>query len=209
MELVLASLAAYLLGGVPFAWLLVRLFRGVDVRTIGSGNVGATNAARAFGPRARGPVFVLVYLLDLGKGLLPALWGCEWLEATDPGLASTVLGAASVLGHCTSPFLGFRGGKGVATNCGVVLILDPRALFAGLGVFLVVWLVTRRVYLGSLALGMGILVATVFRDTATAFTARLPSTLYCAAMALLLFWTHRSNIQKALAARRAAGAGAP
>ena len=109
MSFPLACLLAYLLGGVPFALLLVRWFAGVDVRTLGSGNVGATNASRAFGPKARLPIFALIYVLDGAKGFVPAFFGPELVDG--PGNAAVWLGACAVLGHCASPILGFRGGR--------------------------------------------------------------------------------------------------
>ena len=194
MSFLLGCLFAYLLGGVPFSLLLVRLLAGVDLRTIGSGNVGATNASRAFEKPWRLPVFLAVYLLDTAKGFVPAWWFAAWFGG--PGAAPVVYGACAIVGHCASPYLRFRGGKGVATATGVMLALDPFALLCGLAAFFAVLGLTRQVFLGSLALGVALAAAIVLRDPATAFGARLPVTVFGLAVMLLLFFTHRGNLRK-------------
>jgi len=194
----LCALAAFCLGAVPFAWLIVRICKGVDVRTLGSGNVGATNASRAFeGKAARLGAFVLVYVFDAGKGALAASLG-----GTDDLLPGVLCAAAGILGHCFTPFLGGKGGKGVATATGALLVLDWRVTMIGLGVFLVVRLVTGRVFFGSLALGLGLAVSSVLLDAPQALAGRLPLTVLTAVIATFLFWTHRSNLQQFLAARQ-------
>lgn len=205
MALALACLCAWLLGGVPFGLVLVRAFVGVDIRTIGSGNVGATNASRAFGARLRGPIFFLIYVLDFAKGFVPALWFAGWFGAGDGLLPAVLIGAAAVAGHCFSPYLGFKGGKGVATTTGVFAAIEPVALAVALATFVVVWAATRRVFFGSLALGLGLAGAVVLRDPTTAFGERLPATVLALAVAAFLFWTHRSNLAK-FRAERAGGA---
>lgn len=133
----------YLVGSVPFAWLLARRVRGIDIRLTGSGNVGAANAYRATGPG----VAALVVALDLAKG------ACAVLVANRAGQVIGVQaasGVAAVLGHVFPVWLGFRGGKGVATACGVFAVLAPLATgLAGLVFVLTVWW-TRYVSLGSL-----------------------------------------------------------
>lgn len=128
MELVLYYLGAGLLGSVPFALLLGRL-KGLDLRTMGSGNPGATNLARGAGFHWG----VAAFVLDAGKGYVPILLG-PWLIGDAPW---HVLGGGviAVAGHCFSPFLGFRGGKGVATAAGVLAGLEP-LLF---GILLATW----------------------------------------------------------------------
>jgi glycerol-3-phosphate acyltransferase PlsY len=201
MMLILGLFTAYLLGSVPFALILVRLVAGVDVREIGSGNVGATNAARAFGKRGRIPMFALIYVLDCAKGLLPTLLGPSLFGFTgSPELSYQVLfGAAAILGHCTSPFLGFRGGKGVATTTGVIAYLAPYVLVVAFAMFFAVLGLTRQVFLGSLALGMTLAVGVIVEDPSQAFATRWPLTVFSLVVALFLFYTHRSNIQKMMA----------
>jgi glycerol-3-phosphate acyltransferase PlsY len=198
----LACLLAYLLGAIPFALLLVRLAKGIDVRKVGSGNVGATNASRAFQGPARLAVFLLIYALDFAKGFLPALYGPE-LADRPPASAAVWLGACAVVGHCASPFLKLRGGKGVATTTGVVAAIEPLALLVGLAAFAAVLVWTKRVFLGSLALGVAVALAIPLREPATAFGARGAATAFGAAVAALFVYTHRSNLRGLLAQRAA------
>jgi glycerol-3-phosphate acyltransferase PlsY len=205
MALACASLLSFLLGAVPFALLVVFLCKRVDVRTIGSGNVGATNASRAFTTRAgRLAAFLLIYVLDAGKGFLPAAL-CPRLLAA-PLLAAVVCGGAAVLGHVFSPFLRFRGGKGVATATGVLLALDWQAVGLAVLVFFAVRLLTGHVFFGSLALGLALAIAAILLHPGTAFGERLPLTVFCLVLAVLLFWTHRGNLKRHFAARAATDA---
>jgi glycerol-3-phosphate acyltransferase PlsY len=204
MTLWLGCLCAFLLGGVPFALVLVRLCKGIDVRTIGSGNVGATNAMRAFATRRAGlGVFGAIYLLDAAKGFAPALVG-QQLAPAQPLLGGTLLGAAAILGHVFTPFLRWKGGKGVATTTGALLALDWLAAAAAIGVFFVVRALTGKVFFGSLALGVALPLAAILLHLDEAFGARLPVTVLCLLLAGFLFWTHRSNLQHHFAAARGA-----
>ncbi|MBL8728545.1 MAG: glycerol-3-phosphate acyltransferase [Planctomycetes bacterium] len=194
--------AAFVLGAVPFAWLVVRAGKGVDVRSVGSGNVGATNASRAFdGKGARLAAFLGIYLLDAGKGCLAVLL----MQTASAHLAAAVIAAAlAVLGHVFTPFLGWRGGKGVATATGALLALDWQVTLIAIGVFCVVRFATGHVFFGSLALGLALPLAAIALHPGTAFGERLPLTLLCLAIAAFLVWTHRSNLGRHFAARKAA-----
>lgn len=154
----LQLLLAYLLGSIPFAYLAGRALKGLDLRSHGSGNLGATNAFRVLG---KGPGS-LVLLADVAKGvaavvLLPKLGHASRFAAlfsdspVEQAWWPCVLGLAAVLGHSYTVFLGFKGGKGVATSAGVFLGLAPWATLVVLGIFLVVFLATRMVSAGSLA----------------------------------------------------------
>ena len=148
---------AYLLGGIPFGVIVGRM-RGVDVRSVGSGNIGATNVGRVLGKR----YFYLVLLLDALKGGLPTAAASILVHAnTDAGQRTPLLyglwlgtGIAAMLGHIFSPFLGFKGGKGVATGLGLTLGVFPYMTFpalAGLLAFITAFKMTRYVSAGSLA----------------------------------------------------------
>jgi glycerol-3-phosphate acyltransferase PlsY len=193
----LFCLCAFLLGAVPFALLVVRLCKGIDVRSVGSGNVGATNASRAFASRGgRLAAFLAIYLLDAGKGLAP-VWLLPGLQQDlAPLLAGVVFGASAVLGHVFTPFLGFRGGKGVATATGVLLALDWHVTAIALAVFFVVRFASGHVFFGSLALGLALPAAAIGLQPAAAFHERLPLTVLCLLLAAFLCWTHRSNLHK-------------
>ena len=199
-------LCAFFVGAVPFALLVVRLLKGIDVRTVGSGNVGATNASRAFASKGgRIGAFLLIYLLDAAKGFLPALLAPRLVDA-DAQLVAVLAGAAAVLGHVFTPFLGFRGGKGVATATGVLLALDWQVTLIALGVFFVVRWLTGQVFWGSIALGLALPAAAISLQPEVAFGARLPLTVLCLVLAAFLVWTHRSNLKKHFAARAAGAA---
>lgn len=146
MILGLQLLAAYLLGAIPFAYIAGKALRGLDIRQHGSGNVGATNVFRVLGT---GPGAVVLFL-DGAKGWLAAAWLPQLAPQPFPGWAA-LLGLAAVLGHSYTCFLGFKGGKGVATSAGVFLGLAPWATLAVIGVFLLVFLSSRMVSAGSLA----------------------------------------------------------
>ncbi len=146
-----AAVAAYLLGSIPFGYLLVRFFRKEDIRQQGSGNIGATNVMRS-GSKGLGAV---TFLLDVLKGYC-AVWFCS-AYTLHAGMAWDVRGNAIalaalgvVLGHIFTMWLGFKGGKGVATAFGVFIALAPWAALAGLGVFVLVFAASRYVSLGSI-----------------------------------------------------------
>jgi glycerol-3-phosphate acyltransferase PlsY len=139
---VVVLVAGYLLGSIPFAYLLARRHRGIDLRAAGSGNVGAANLLRTTTKK----IGVSAMVLDMGKGIASVLVARQ----IDPGATGpAVAGIAAVLGHIYPVWLGFRGGKGVATTCGVFAVLAPAATaIAGVFFILTVWW-TRYVSLGS------------------------------------------------------------
>jgi glycerol-3-phosphate acyltransferase PlsY len=202
---------AFLVGSLPTAWIVVRALLGIDVRSVGSGNVGATNASRAFtGRRAQLGAFFAIYFVDFAKGLLPVLLlpGAVFAAFSAPtpaagGLVAVSTGVAAVLGHCFCPWLGGRGGKGVATTTGVFAALEPLAFVVSLVAFGLVRKATGQVFWGSLALGLALPATTILRDPATAFTTRLPVSVTALAIAAFLIWTHRSNLRGHFAARSA------
>ena len=122
----LLTVAAYLLGAIPTSYLVARL-RGIDLRQHGSGNLGATNTYRVLGWRAATPVFIV----DILKGWFPTQFFSGWDGADLPELA-LLYGAAAIVGHVFSVYVGFKGGKGVATSAGVLLALAPLAVVVGL-----------------------------------------------------------------------------
>jgi glycerol-3-phosphate acyltransferase PlsY len=154
----LSVLLAYLIGAIPFAFLIVYAIKRVDIRTVGSGNVGATNAGRLLGFK----YFVLVFALDVAKGLLPTLGFPRLVEAATgrslPGL-DVIIALAAILGHNFPVYLRFRGGKGVATSLGAVSALDWLASLSTLGAFIVFLVVTRYVSMASVLGGLFFLVA--------------------------------------------------
>lgn len=185
MSLALALLAAYLVGAIPMTLIVARIGAGVDLRTVGSGNLGATNLYRALGWKFAVPAG----LFDMAKGALPTL-----LLPPRVGTAAWLplaVGAAAIVGHVFSIFVRFRGGKGVATAAGVVLGMAPVPLLISFAIWIVVLKATGYVSLGS------ILGAVAFPITAAALGTTNPYVVPvgCLLAAFILF-THRTNIQR-------------
>lgn len=141
----LMILLAYLLGSIPFGYLIVRLAEGKDIRTRGSGNIGATNVLRS-GKKWQG---ILTLLLDAGKGYL-AVFITQRVLGPEAYEWHTAVAFAAVFGHIFPVFLGFKGGKGVATGCGAYLAITPSGVLTTLVLFVLVVLVSRYVSLGSI-----------------------------------------------------------
>lgn len=187
---ILAAVVGYLVGAINPAAILARAL-GVDLRTVGSGNPGATNAARALGTRWG----VLVGLLDVLKGFVPAvLFGALVGQA-----AGELAGLAAVLGHITSPFLKGRGGKGVATTLGAILGVQPLLAIPVLLAFGVGVALTRRVGIGAVAGAVALIVSGIvgwaigWTDAADLW--------FAVALGLLVLVRHQGNIRRAWQAR--------
>jgi len=189
----LCGVCAYLLGAVPFGFLIARM-RGVDIRTVGSGNIGATNVFRSVSK----PLGILTFALDVLKGFCgvwfipPVL--ARWLGVSYYGMALPLFcGAMTVVGHNWTCFLGFRGGKGIATSAGMLLGLSPIGVAIALGVWVITFITTRYVSVASIvaavALG-GVVWPLHLREEGACFAAVL--TL----LALVAIWKHRTNIAR-------------
>ena len=174
-------LFGYWAGAVPFGVLIAK-WLGVDIRDHGSGNIGATNVTRVLGPVPG----AIVLVLDAVKGAIPV-----WLAIRYSGEPWLVMatGFAAIVGHCFSPFLEFRGGKGVATAMGVFLVLDPAATAIGVLTFITMLELTKVPALGSLSAALMIAITFVYHHD------REAATLAFLTFALMLY-THRSNIAK-------------
>ncbi len=186
------ALTGYLLGSLPFGLIIGRLAGGVDLRQVGSGRTGATNALRTIGAKGA----ALVFVLDLAKGLAAVLLA-RWLWAGDPGWlewVAAVAGFAAVVGHVWSVFIRFSGGRGVATSTGALLGMTPWALvFLVPMVVLIIWR-SRYVSLGSLsaALLSPVVVAILFVLGVTPVAA----IAYALAAGLLVTFAHTDNIAR-------------
>lgn len=188
----IVAVIAYLLGSIPFGYLLVRIFRKEDIRATGSGNIGATNVVRS-GAKGLG---ALTFLLDAAKGYVAVFAaGCllgEWFSSPDLRAVSAFF---AVVGHMHPVWLRFKGGKGVATAFGVFLALSPVAALIGLAVFLVVFLIWRYVSLASIvsAIAFPIMALILARDQRTP--------LFVAVVVLIpaiVVFKHRQNISRLL-----------
>ncbi len=200
----LAALLAYVLGGIPFGWLTARALKGVDLRKVGSGNIGATNASRLWPGNTSIVVFIAVFLLDCFKGFCAANWSTnlgEWLLAhrldeTSSERMTLICGASVILGHVFTPYLRFKGGKGVATTLGVVTALAPWSSLYALGFWGVLVVVTRYMSLGSIAAVVSIPITYLLKWGDETFTRRLGVFAFLTLVALVVIWRHRDNLRR-------------
>lgn len=179
--MLLVILIAYLIGSVPFALILARRWGAADLRRIGSGNLGAANVLRASGVRAG----VLVAVLDIAKGAASVLVAARLSpDAAGPAAA----GLAAIIGHIYPVWLRFRGGKGVATACGVFSVLTPLAIPPALTVFVLTAWTTKYVSLGS------VLASLALPPIAYASGSPPPAIVAACAAAAIIVFRHRSNL---------------
>ncbi len=181
--------AAYLLGSIPFGLLMGKLFGGADVRTAGSGNIGATNVARVAGPLAG----ILTLLLDAGKGAFAVVLAARLSDQRVTWMM--IAGLCALVGHCFPIWLGFHGGKGVATAAGVFLVLCPPAFLGSAILFVLVVVYWRYVSLGSMsaAAAMPLL---IYFFWAPHHAPPYAVTFSSLAAALLFVYKHDANIQR-------------
>jgi len=184
---IVSAAVGYLLGSIPFGYLLVRIFRGADVRTTGSGNIGATNVART------SPVLgILTLMLDLLKGL-----AAVWIALTffpETRVVAFIAAFAAICGHVFPVWLRFRGGKGVATGLGSFLLLTPKAILVAIGVFLLLAVAFRYVSVASVLAAASLpLLAFSFREVVnpTEF-------IFVFLGSLLIVVKHHQNISRLL-----------
>lgn len=199
--ILLTIVAAYLLGSIPFGYVMVRLFRGSDVRTTGSGNIGATNVART------SPALGVVTLVfDAGKGLAAVVLA----QSLDPGNRTLAFAAgfAAVCGHIFPLWLRFRGGKGVATGLGSFVLLTPKAILIAIAIFVVMaaafrWIalasITATAFLPLAAWLMGELLSPRTTSVKGAHNPACGSLIFVCASAALIIVKHHANIRRLLA----------
>lgn len=187
-------LAAYMFGSIPSAVWIGKVFFNTDVREYGSGNAGATNTFRVLGPKAGVPVL----LMDIAKGWIAvqlATYFGEYMPATQQFINfKLTLGAAALLGHIFPVFAGFRGGKGVATLLGILWGVNPPAAVICMGVFLLFFLTTGYVSLGSMAAAVSFpfIVMWWLNETVTSMN------VFAIAVPILVLITHQKNIERIL-----------
>lgn len=176
-------IGSYLLGSIPFGLIIVKAWKGVDIRQYGSGNIGATNVLRIAG---KGPA-AIVFIADVSKGLIPVyvaqqIAHNDWLTMAG--------GMAAIVGHATSVFLRFRGGKAVATSLGVIVGLDPRVAGIAFGLWLVLVMLTRYVSIASITVTISI-VPLMF-----AFHSPVAVKVFGAVASAFILIKHKSNISR-------------
>ena len=216
MQLWLCPLLAFLLGSIPFG-LLIAKAKGIDIRQHGSGNIGATNVLRVVGKKYG----ITCLVLDALKGLIPTIIGISlirfagmrnpmMISALDPFSAEfpmltaqvmqVVTGLCAILGHNYSPWVGFKGGKGIATSAGVLIAMMPAAIVILLVVWLLVFLVSRYVSLASIITAAILPLVTLwgswFHGKIQNGTWNQPLFVFTIIIAVLAIWKHRSNIRR-------------
>lgn len=191
LSYIVTALLAYLLGSIPTGFLVARA-RGVDIRTVGSGNIGATNAFRVLGKG----LGIFVLLMDALKGWIAVQIGAALVNQLLPGAPLEYLritaGIAAILGHNFTCWLHFKGGKGIATTAGVLLALAPWSLAIILSLFIILFVTTRYVSIGSIAAAFVLPFATWFTTKETGLT------VVTGAMGALAILKHRKNIHRLL-----------
>ena len=192
IQYIIVAVVSYLLGSIPFGYLLIKLFKGEDVRVSGSGNIGATNVAR------KSPALgIATLLLDAAKGSAAILVAKVLFNGADPQLIMTTAAFFAVVGHLFPVWLKFRGGKGVATSLGAFLFLTPKSILCMVGLFLILAFAFRYVSLASIA------VAAAFPLLAWAFREYTDSRqlILIALVSALVIWKHRQNISRIAAGK--------
>jgi glycerol-3-phosphate acyltransferase PlsY len=170
----------YLFGSIPFGYMIARL-KGIDIRNFGSKNIGFNNVRRAIGVKYAIPVLIL----DIAKGLLPTLF------ADELGAIAMLIGLGAILGHSYTPWLAFRGGKGVATTIGVMLALIPLGLAAGIGVFIIIVASFSYISLASIFFALSLPVSVVLFYQNDIFLL-----IFTIMIALLIVIRHKDNINR-------------
>jgi acyl phosphate:glycerol-3-phosphate acyltransferase len=190
VAILLILVGAYLLGSIPFGLIFAKLFAGKDIREHGSGNIGATNVSRVIGPAAG----IATLVCDTGKGAA-AVWLGKSLTGGQHADPMMLAGIAALFGHCFSIWLGFKGGKGVATALGVYLVVSPLPALAAVLLFLVVVGFWHYVSLGSLsaAAAMPLLIYFLW---APGHAPPLVITIGTLCITALLFYKHSTNLQR-------------
>ena len=184
MKIALIILGCYLLGSIPFGYIAGKLFKKIDIRELGSGNIGATNVFRLLGPSLAS----LVLIGDIGKGIF-SIYLAQYFNI-DNLLILTVAGLAVICGHDWSLFLGFKGGKGIATTFGVIFALNPIISILAIVVWVVVMIITRYASLSSILAVISIMIFTIL------FKQPYEYIIFSAIIILLSIFKHKENIKR-------------
>jgi glycerol-3-phosphate acyltransferase PlsY len=196
---IVGIIISYLIGGIPFGY-LIAVIKGIDIRTEGSGNIGATNVGRVLGKKYG----LIIFILDMLKGFIvvffiPALVSSAVnIPTTTDNLLVVLCGFCAVLGHAFPVYLKFKGGKAVATSFGVFIWLVPISIGIAFGVWLLTVIVTRYVSLGSM-IGSLSLVGVIVIVVDSPFGDNIYLTVMSVAVAILIIARHTSNIQRIIA----------
>jgi glycerol-3-phosphate acyltransferase PlsY len=191
VSLLLSFVIPYVVGGVPFGYIIGRI-NGVDVRDHGSGNIGATNVLRVCGKKAG----ITCLVLDISKGFFPVFLVSQ--QFPDLAAAPLLAIAGTVTGHCWTPYLGFKGGKGIATSTGAVLAVSPLVIGTAILLWMLLFFTVRYVSLASIVGAVSLPVSALIYNAIPAVDAPLNIPifiLFCLLAAITIF-RHRSNIRR-------------
>lgn len=196
MLIVLSVIFAFLCGSFPTGYLLCKKLKGIDIRTMGSGNIGSTNVKRILG----GKLAVYTQIIDIAKALVPVFLAYCINYTYDVGISDSLyyclVGFAAILGHNYTPFLSFNGGKGVNTTMGAFFLMTPVATLIGVAVYFALKPLVKTVAIRSMALG--------FTIPAVSYLLKVDNTviLFSFIAAILLVIRHKSNIEKLIESRK-------
>jgi acyl phosphate:glycerol-3-phosphate acyltransferase len=189
---IFSCLTAYLIGSIPTGFLMTKIFVGSDIRSAGSKNVGATNVYRVAGKLPG----LLTLIIDIAKGAIVATLIVDffytYLPDVDYTFYKVLLGLIAILGHIYSVFLKFKGGKGVATTIGVTAAIAPLALLTSLAIWLIVFIPTSYVSLGSLAFGIALPISAIIFDQPFYIV------IFCITLCIINTYKHKDNIKRLL-----------
>ena len=180
MYYVIAFIIGFGFGMIPFSYLIARI-KGVNLRQVGSGNIGATNLGRTFGL----PFFIIGFVLDGLKGLIPVLL------SKNLHYPAALAGAGALIGHILNPLFQFRGGKGVSTTIGVAIGLVPKSFLISLGTWIITYLITYIVSLASVCFALALPFVVIILHEA-----ELLDRIFIIIMGALIIYAHRSNIKR-------------
>ncbi|MDD5291888.1 MAG: glycerol-3-phosphate 1-O-acyltransferase PlsY [Candidatus Omnitrophica bacterium] len=197
MNIITALLSSYIIGSIPFAFLLAKFLKNTDLRKVGSGNIGATNLARALGYK----IGSIGLLLDVAKGIIPVVYLANFTQQP-PGISQDslrlILGLASICGHNWTIFLNFKGGKGIATSLGVLIGLSLKNILIAKAVFILglIWFITLFIwgYVSLASIIVSLSLPVFF------YIFKLDKTLICFSIIISIFaiLRHKSNIRRLL-----------
>lgn len=204
MQIVLIVIIGYLLGSIPTAVIISKLFFGFDIRQKGSGNMGSTNTFRVLGWKAG----LVVQIVDILKGIAAVALAVYIFDGhlpfpnatpfEDPTIVKLIAGISAVVGHIWTAFAGFRGGKGINTALGMLIGITPVEVALAVGIFLLVVVASGYISLGSILAAVSLPTTMVFRYNVLHIEIEGYHTLifFCIGLALLLIYTHRANIRR-------------
>jgi glycerol-3-phosphate acyltransferase PlsY len=209
LSLLYVILLSYLVGSIPTSLIVSKLAKGIDIRQHGSGNAGGTNVIRVLGLKTG----IFVILFDIFKGLVATIFVAKLMYSPFPftnrtpfedfTLVQILAGSAAIVGHIWTIFGGFRGGKGIATAAGMLIGVAPWDILVALGVFTIVFMISRYVSLGSISAAVAFPLTLIVRENVFKSEVEGYGTLifFSIGIALLLIFTHRTNIKRLLEGR--------